>query len=130
MLHKRLFLSCLLLALLVVTAAPTLAQDDEFVFGLVLVGPENDHGWSQAHYEAGQFVEEHVPSTRMIFFPSLNPADNPQTTLLDVVTEMVDQGAKLTLWVESLLAGRSFQLTGSGVSLLELYWIAEGIETP
>ncbi len=31
----------------------------------------------------------------MIFFPSLNPADSPETTLKDVVTEMVDQGAKL-----------------------------------
>jgi simple sugar transport system substrate-binding protein len=97
MLTKRLFLACLLVALVAVMAAPTLAQDEEFVFGLVLVGPENDHGWSQAHYEGGQYAEANVPGSRMIFFPSLNPADNPQTTLLDVVTEMVDQGAQLIL---------------------------------
>jgi simple sugar transport system substrate-binding protein len=94
---NHLFLGGLLLALVALAVAPVLAQDEEFVFGLVLVGPENDHGWSQAHYEAGQFVEEHVPGSRMIFFPSLNPADNPQSTLLDVVTEMVDQGAQLIL---------------------------------
>src|SRR5574338_411568 len=92
--RKRWFLWAAALALVILAAAPTLAQD-EFVFGLVLVGPENDHGWSQAHYEAGHYVEEHVPGTRMIFFPSLNPADAPETTLLDVVTEMVDQGAQL-----------------------------------
>lgn len=76
---------------------PALAQDDEFVFGLVLVGPQNDHGWSQAHYEGGQYVEEQIPGTRMIVFESLNPADAPETTLLDVVTEMVDQGARLII---------------------------------
>jgi simple sugar transport system substrate-binding protein len=92
--NRKLFLGCLALALIVLTVAPALAQDD-FVFGLVLVGPENDHGWSQAHYEAGKYVESKVPGTKMIFFPSLNPADNPQTTLQDVVSQMVDQGAKL-----------------------------------
>jgi simple sugar transport system substrate-binding protein len=82
------------LAFVALAVAPAFAQD-EFVFGLVLVGPENDRGWSQAHYEAGLYVQEHVPGSRMIFFPSLNPADAPETTLLDVATELVDQGAQV-----------------------------------
>lgn len=93
MLRKALFvfvISILALGMIV----PAVAQD-EFVFGVVLVGPENDHGWSQAHFEAGRFVETHIPGSKMVFFPSLNPADAPETTLLDVVTEMVDQGAKV-----------------------------------
>ena len=73
----------------------TSEQRTPFVFGLVLVGPQNDHGWSQAHYEAGQYVEQHVPGTKMLSFASLNPGDNPQSTLQDVVSDMVDQGAKL-----------------------------------
>jgi simple sugar transport system substrate-binding protein len=81
-------------ALLLMAVMPAVAQD-EFVFGMVLVGPETDRGWSQAHYEGGQYVEATLPGTRMVFFPSLNPADAPETTLLDVVTEMVDQGARL-----------------------------------
>jgi simple sugar transport system substrate-binding protein len=76
--------------------APTVAQD-EFVFGVVLVGPEDDHGWSQAHYEAGQYVEETIPGTRMVFFPSLNTADAPEATLQDVVQNMVDEGAQIVL---------------------------------
>ena len=41
------------------TEAPaTEAPAEPFVFGMLLVGPYNDHGWSQAHYEAGQYVEE------------------------------------------------------------------------
>src|SRR5687767_246707 len=33
---------------------------EPFVFGLLMVGPYNDNGWSQAHYEAGLYIEEHM----------------------------------------------------------------------
>lgn len=40
-------------ALMACTSVPaatsTSTADAEFVFGLILVGPENDHGWSEAH---------------------------------------------------------------------------------
>ena len=80
-----------------VTEAPvvTEAPPAEFVFGLILVGPKNDHGWSQAHYEAGLYVEENLPGARMIVFESLNPADKPEATLEGVVDEMVADGASL-----------------------------------
>lgn len=84
-------------SLLFVLSLPLTAQEDEFVFGIVLVGPSDDHGWSQAHYEAGLYVEENVPGTRMLLFESLNPADAPESTLLSVVTEMVSDGAQLIL---------------------------------
>ncbi len=70
---------------------------EEFVFGVILVGPKNDHGWSQAHYEGGLYVEENLPGARMIVFESLNPADKPEATLEGVVDEMVAQGAQLVL---------------------------------
>ncbi|MGH2535966.1 MAG: BMP family lipoprotein [Candidatus Promineifilaceae bacterium] len=73
------------------------AAAEELVFGLILVGPQNDHGWSQAHYEGGLFVEENVPGTRMIVFESLNPADKPEATLEGVVDDMVAEGARLIL---------------------------------
>src|SRR5690606_4366542 len=91
---RKILLSLTLLALCGILVVPAVAQD-EFVFGVVLVGPEDDHGWSQAHYEAGLYVEEMIPGTRMIFFPSLNPADAPETTLHDVVQNMVDEGAQM-----------------------------------
>jgi len=72
-----------------------LAQDDEFIFGIILVGPANDGGWSQAHVEGGRYVEANIPGTRMLLFESLNPADAPETSLRDVVAEMVNDGAQL-----------------------------------
>jgi basic membrane lipoprotein Med (substrate-binding protein (PBP1-ABC) superfamily) len=70
---------------------------EELVFGVVLVGPRNDRGWSQAHYEGGLYVEENLPNSRMIVFESLNPADKPEATLEGVVDDMVAEGAQLVL---------------------------------
>jgi simple sugar transport system substrate-binding protein len=95
MARKTLFAGILLLTLLVVNGLSALAQDEPFVFGVVLVGPKNDQGWSQAHYEGGLKIEETNPDTKMLLFESLNTADSPETTLLDVATDMVSQGAKV-----------------------------------
>lgn len=34
---------------------PTPITRDEFVFGVILVGPRDDHGWSEAHYNVSSF---------------------------------------------------------------------------
>jgi simple sugar transport system substrate-binding protein len=75
--------------------AAVIPPGEEFVFGVILVGPKNDHGWSQAHYEAGLYVEEKLAGSRMIVFESLNSADKPEATLEGVVDDMVADGAKL-----------------------------------
>ena len=70
---------------------------EEFVFGMILVGPKNDHGWSQAHYEGGLYVEENLSNARLIVFESLNPADKPEATLEGIVDDMVADGARLII---------------------------------
>lgn len=75
----------------VVVAPPA----EEIIFGVVLVGPKNDHGWSQAHFDGGQYVEKNLPGAKMIVFESLNPAAAPEATLEGVVDDMVGDGAKL-----------------------------------
>jgi simple sugar transport system substrate-binding protein len=91
---KRLTLSAILLGVLAMLSLPAMAQD-EFVFGMVLVGPKNDRGWSQAHFEGGQYVEANVPGAKMLLFESLNPADTPEATLESVASDMISQGAKV-----------------------------------
>ncbi|GAB4468281.1 MAG: BMP family ABC transporter substrate-binding protein [Anaerolineae bacterium] len=76
-------------------AAEEPTEAEEFVFGVILVGPKNDRGWSQAHFEGGQYIEQNIENSRMIVFESLNPADKPEATVEGVVDEMVEQGAKL-----------------------------------
>ncbi|MDX1663604.1 MAG: BMP family ABC transporter substrate-binding protein [Candidatus Promineifilaceae bacterium] len=70
-------------------------EDEAFVFGMILVGPQNDRGWSQAHFEGGEYVEENMPGAEMIVFESLNSADKPEATLEGVVDDMISQGAQL-----------------------------------
>lgn len=92
---KKLITLVLLSTFILLAGLPAFAQDDEFVFGVVLVGPKDDRGWSQAHFEAGKYIEEKIPGTKMLVFESLNPADSPEVTLQDVVSLFVDEGAKL-----------------------------------
>ena len=78
-------------------APPPPPPAEEIAFGMVLVGPKNDRGWSQAHFTAGEYVEANLPNSRMIFIESLNPADKPEATLEGVVDDMVADGAKVII---------------------------------
>lgn len=76
-------------------APPATPTPEKFLFGIVLVGPKNDHGWSEAHYIAAEYVKEHVPGSDFIVYESLVPGG--EVTLEQVVDDMVAQGAKLIL---------------------------------
>ncbi len=73
------------------------SSDEEFVFGMLLVGPYNDNGWSQAHYEAGLYLEEKL-NAKMVYLDKVNPADRPGTTPDQLAEELVAQGAKLVIF--------------------------------
>ena len=73
-------------------------SDDEnngaLTFGMILVGPRDDRGWSQAHFEGGQYIEEKLDAT-MITIDKVNPADSPNVTIPQIIDDMVAQGAQL-----------------------------------
>jgi len=73
------------------------ASADTFTFGLLMVGPANDHGWSQAHFEAGKEIEKVVPGSKMIYIDKVNPADRPGVTVPFLVDDLVSKGAKLII---------------------------------
>ena len=80
------------------TAAPTdttVAAPQEFTFGMVLVGPYNDGGWSQANYDAGKYVESKLPGAKMVYVDKANSSDRPSTTVEQLAEELVTQGAKM-----------------------------------
>jgi simple sugar transport system substrate-binding protein len=83
----------------ILTLAPLAASQPSpspsLTFGVVLVGPYNDHGWSEAHYTAGKYVEKGIPGARMIWLDKLNPADRKGTTLDQVASDMISKGARL-----------------------------------
>ncbi|SFM95029.1 BMP family lipoprotein [Thermodesulforhabdus norvegica] len=70
--------------------------EKKFTFGLLLVGPYNDHGWSQAHFEAAKAVEKEL-DVNLIYIDKVNPADRPGVTIPQLVDELVSRGAKLII---------------------------------
>ena len=90
-----LLLAALMLVAMTITACDGAKDDGEFLFGVIMVGPQNDHGWSEAHYRAGEYVEAHIPGAKMLPMDKVNSADRPDTTTEMIVDDMVSQGAKL-----------------------------------
>ncbi len=73
----------------------TSAAPQEFIFGMVFVGPYNDGGWSQAHYEAGLYLEQKMPGAKMVYVDKANTADRPGTTVDQLAEQLLAQGAKM-----------------------------------
>jgi simple sugar transport system substrate-binding protein len=94
---STLIASTFLLSLSAFAPAPASAGQKPFTFGLLLVGPSNDRGWSQAHFEAGHYVENKIPGTRMLYIDKVNPADRPGVTIPQLVDDMVEKGAGLII---------------------------------
>ena len=86
----------LLLALLLSVWLPAVAAAAPFRFGLLLVGPYNDRGWSQAHYEAGQRLAA-ADDVEMIYIDKVNPADRAGITVPQLVDELVEKGCRLVI---------------------------------
>ena len=94
---KKYLLFLVILSMILGVAPPAAQAADDFVFGMLLVGPYNDKGWSQAHYEAGRYVEKKSPGAKMIYLDKVNPADRPGFTIPQLVDDMVSKGAKMIL---------------------------------
>jgi simple sugar transport system substrate-binding protein len=73
------------------------AADEDMTFGILLVGPYNDKGYSQATFEGAQYAEKMVPGTKLIYLDKVNPADRPGFTIPQLVDDLVSKGAKLII---------------------------------
>ncbi len=83
------------------TAAPTEAPTQEpFTFGILLVGAHNDNGWSQAHYDAGLYVEQKIPGSKMLYLENVysGSPSYPGQTASQLAEQLVSQGAKLVIF--------------------------------
>lgn len=95
--HLAVFLRALALSCLLIGATTTARAAADYPFGLLMVGPAADHGWSQAHFEAGQEIEKTLPGTKMLYIDKVNPADRQGITVPMLVDDLVSKGAKLII---------------------------------
>ena len=127
MARKRFFVGVLALVLALIAVVPALAQD-ELIFGVVLVGPRNDRGWSQAHYEGAEYAAEAV-GAELLVFESLNPADSPETTLADVVAEFVDAGATVVITTSDDFKAETHEVAAQYPELVFIHASGDGALT-
>lgn len=104
MFSKRVWfvVSMLLIMALVLSACAKAgpAAGEKFTFGMLLIGPASDRGWSQAHYDAGLYVQEKLPGTEMIYLENVfqGPGGQVQTGA-ELATDMAtNKGAKLVIF--------------------------------
>jgi simple sugar transport system substrate-binding protein len=76
-------------------AALALGAGKPLTFGLLLVGPYNDKGYSQAQYDGGKYVEQNLPGAKMLYLDKINPTDRPGVTIPQVVDDLAAKGATL-----------------------------------
>ncbi len=88
---------CLLFSFSSIKPDLAFGAEKPFIFGMLLVGPYNDHGYSQAHFEGAEYAQKEVPGTKMIYIDKVNPADRPGVTIPQLVDDMVEKGARLII---------------------------------
>ena len=82
------------------TAVPPTPTTAPFVFGLLMVGAKNDQGWSQAHFDAGQYIEQHIAGSKMLYLENVysGSPSYPGQTASQLADQLVSQGAKLIIF--------------------------------
>jgi simple sugar transport system substrate-binding protein len=64
--------------------------------GMVLVGPYNDSGWSQATYEGGQYAASKIPNAKVIYVD--NGFSHQGVTPAQLGEQLLAQGANLIIF--------------------------------
>lgn len=71
---------------------------EPFKVGLVLVGPKNDAGWSQTHYEGMEYVTQKLPNVELEYVDKVNPADRPNVKGSQIADDMIAKGAQMVIF--------------------------------
>ncbi len=74
------------------TSAPTAKA---ITFGMILIGPYNDAGWSQATYEGGQYVVSKMPGTKLIY---IDNSFSQKTTPAQQAEQLLSEGATVIIF--------------------------------
>ena len=92
---RKLMLCCLMIAAFAALGIIPAAAQDTLKIGMLLVGPKNDGGWSQAHYDAGVYVAKNVPGVEFLEPLENINAGNPDITTEAAAKSLIDAGAKI-----------------------------------
>jgi basic membrane protein A len=102
------------LTALLLAVVPVLAQDfqiPEIVEGkwnvaFVLIGPINDGGWSQAHYDGAKYVEENVENVHVVYVENIPEGTESEQVFRSLAAKgfNVIFGTSFDLWTQWTVA--------------------------
>ncbi len=95
---KKFYASAIALLMLTVGNVVFGQTSKDFTVGLLMVGPYNDHGWSQAHYDGTQAAVSKIPGSKLVYLDNVNPASRPGTTASQLAESLVAKGAKMVIF--------------------------------
>ena len=73
-------------------------QEGEFCFGMLLVGPYNDNGWSTATYLGAEYAASKMDNTRFMYADNVNTSSNPNTTAAQFAEQLLSRGASAIIF--------------------------------
>jgi simple sugar transport system substrate-binding protein len=73
-------------------------QEGEFCFGLLLVGPYNDNGWSTATYLGAEYAASKMDNARFMYADNVNTSSNPNTTAAQFAEQLLSRGASAIIF--------------------------------
>ena len=100
-----------MLALTITACKPAIAPSEAGV-GLLLVGPKNDRGWSQAHYDAMLYVQDKLPGLEFQYLENVyvGAGGLPQgVTEADAAADMVSKGAKIIIFNSDAMQDKAIE---------------------
>jgi simple sugar transport system substrate-binding protein len=80
------------------SAAASPAAAASYKVGMVLVGPYNDKGWNQAHYDSIKAVLAKMPGVGFEYVDKVNPADRPNVKGSQVADDLISRGARFIIF--------------------------------
>ena len=104
--------SLLIMVAMLISACQPAVKPSESGVGLLLVGSKNDHGWSQAHYDAMLYVQEKLPGLPLQYLENVyvGAGGLPQgVTEADVAVDMVSKGAKIIIFNSDAMQDKAIE---------------------
>ncbi len=80
------------------TATEAAPATNTFNVGLIMVGPRNDAGWSESHFEGIEYVQAKLPAVKVEYVDKVNPSDRPNVKGSQVADDLIAKGAKLIIF--------------------------------
>lgn len=76
----------------------TKCEEGQFCFGILLVGPYNDNGWSTATYKGAEYVVSKMDNAQFLYADNVNTSSNPNTTAAQFAEQLLERGAQAIIF--------------------------------